>query len=315
MGNALGGNYTIELSDFPILRQLFHFFLDDVSITARMAVRMYEREEPRANMHLAEGITTREQQLILSLAEQFPPAILNNWIRGQFNMYYKQKHNDMATILEKMDNKDVLVEHKVFFAGGTSIALLHNEVRESVDLDFMANEKGYSTIRRLVWEHGLEYFFPDVYKEARIDRYGIRGKTRNGIKIEIIANANISLSGSICRFGFPALDLRCLFAEKILANSERYMDTADLYKDIIDIGILHMTHNDTTALLDGMETAINAYGHCVKTGIREALKLLKGDAKSVKEFFQIDNDTMDRILKSIETIPVQRAPAKAKFRL
>ena len=58
-------------------------------------------------------------------------------------MYKYPWHNNLSHVLDTISHKDIFIENKIYFAGGTSIALLHNEQRLSVDLDFMASD-GFS---------------------------------------------------------------------------------------------------------------------------------------------------------------------------
>lgn len=92
-------------------------------------------------------------------------------------MYKREHHKQVATVLESL-NSAFLSTCKCFFAGGTAIALILDEYRESVDVDFLcSSSQGYRELRSLVKEGGLEALFDkpiSVLRAARVDMYGIR---------------------------------------------------------------------------------------------------------------------------------------------
>lgn len=189
-------------------------------------------------------------------------------------------HRTVAGLLEELDG-DFLLRSGCFFGGGTCLALLLDEFRESRDIDFLCSSReGFRALREVV---GVQSLGPlarrelPLAREVRADRDGIRtflaaGETR--IKFEIILEARLDLSGSIDRrLGVPVLDLACLAAEKLLANADRGMDDATYARDLIDLAFLH-AHEGRKTLDAGMERAETAYGSAVRAGLARSLERL-----------------------------------------
>lgn len=64
--------------------------------------------------------------------------------------FIRPHHQKIASILQVL-NADVLRQHQCYFAGGTAIALLYGEYRESVDIDFLVSSReGYRALRSLL---------------------------------------------------------------------------------------------------------------------------------------------------------------------
>ncbi len=163
-------------------------------------------------------------------------------------MFRREKHVLVAKILDGL-RSEVLEHHATAFAGGTRIALELNEYRESHDVDFLCSDtRGYAELRTLVRDKGptvlvaseAELSFP---REPRIDQYGIRFPVVVGgvsIRFEIVNEGRIEL-GPFVRL--PNLPVSCLsaddcFAEKLLANSDRWADRDVLSRDLIDLAML-----------------------------------------------------------------------------
>jgi len=122
-------------------------------------------------------------------------------------------HRTLATVFASMD-ADFLLSACCFFGGGTQIALMLEEFRESRDIDFLCSDRaGFRRLREAISEHSLGPILRQpiaLAREVRADRDGIRtflavGDTR--IKFEIVLEARLDLTGSIqAAFGLPALD-------------------------------------------------------------------------------------------------------------
>ena len=64
-------------------------------------------------------------------------------------MYSRQHHQKIAHALALL-NAPLLRDHDCYFAGGTAIALMFDEYRESVDIDFLvSNLVAYRHLREL----------------------------------------------------------------------------------------------------------------------------------------------------------------------
>lgn len=161
-------------------------------------------------------------------------------------MYKRGHHRRIASLLHAFD-ATLLRETQCYFAGGTAIVLLLDEYRESVDIDFIcASVEGYRTLRNIVSQQSLGVLMRTPVKnfrdDVRADRYGIRTFLEvdgQPIKIEIVSEGRIAVSGGDHPdFSVPVLSRNDMFAEKLLANTDRGMDKAMLSRDIIDIAMM-----------------------------------------------------------------------------
>ena len=66
-------------------------------------------------------------------------------------MPFERRHHQLiAGVLENLD-ADLLAQNQCYFAGGTVLALMHHEYRESNDIDFMVSETdGYRNLRNML---------------------------------------------------------------------------------------------------------------------------------------------------------------------
>jgi hypothetical protein len=161
-------------------------------------------------------------------------------------MFRRNHHQRIHRILQKFDHQ-LLLDCRCYFGGGTAIVLALDEYRESVDIDFLcADRDGYRTLRTRVREQGFQSLFlaepPTVLREARTDTYGIRTVLEEDgvtVKCEIVHEGRIELTGDPNRIlGVPLLSQEDLFAEKLLANSDRFADTSTNYRDLIDLAMM-----------------------------------------------------------------------------
>jgi hypothetical protein len=99
-------------------------------------------------------------------------------------------------------------------------------------------------------------------REVRADRYGIRtffDSEGEKVKFEVVAEGRIVLTAKT----LPELPLLCLdqvscFAEKLLANADRWADRSVLSRDIIDIAF--MVSHWGKIPQEALDIAENAYG-------------------------------------------------------
>lgn len=162
-------------------------------------------------------------------------------------MFERAHHQRVAQLLTSLDAAK-LAAHHCYFGGGTVIALLHGEYRESRDVDFLVSElASYRALRAIVSSDGIAGLFKQPVKalrEARTDQYGIRTIIEvDGvpIKFEIVLEARIVLDcppddNAVC--GIRALAPVDQVAEKLLANSDRWADDAVDARDLIDLAMM-----------------------------------------------------------------------------
>ena len=197
-------------------------------------------------------------------------------------MFRRPHHRQVARVLEAM-NADFLRHTKCYFGGGTAIALLLDEYRESVDIDFLcADQDGYRMLRGSVFNWGLDELFVtnvEALREVRADRDGIRtvlALEGTPIKFEIVREARIELEGAdVAEIPVPCLTRVDLFAEKLLANADRFGDRSAMSRDVIDLMMMQMNWGPIPDR--AWEKACGAYGDSVRGALRKARAQLSSD--------------------------------------
>jgi hypothetical protein len=162
-------------------------------------------------------------------------------------MLKRLHHQRIARILEKFD-ADKLEQAGCFFGGGTAIVLLAGEYRESVDIDFLcASAEGYRMLREAVFNGSLDGLAKEPIRQARElrkDRDKIftmidDGSGERPIRLEIVREARIDIEGErIDGLPVAVLTRTDLYAEKLLANADRWDDASVLYRDAIDLAMM-----------------------------------------------------------------------------
>ena len=196
--------------------------------------------------------------------------------------YTRPRHNAVAKVLARL-NADFLEHAKCFFGGGTRIVLELNEYRESADIDFLCSDRaGYRELRSTISHDSLGKLVSapfELVREVRADQYGVRTVVQidhEPIKFEIVNEARIDLSGvSVDGVHVPCLDRTCCFAEKILANGDRWLDESVASRDVIDIAYMIEAWG-MQPLIEGTHRARDAYGKGAEASLRaSAQKLLQ----------------------------------------
>jgi len=191
-------------------------------------------------------------------------------------------HKRITTILEAM-NSELLEDAQCLFGGGTAIAMQINNFRLSTDIDFIcSNREGYRKLRGLIGQlssTGLSPLFDrpiSQLRETRADRYGIRSVLEvegTPVKFEIVREDRISLDASFNRLhGVPMLSRIDPYAEKLLANSDRWADSSVLSRDIIDLAIMIRTWGDIPG--EALDKARAAYGEAPIKELMSASSML-----------------------------------------
>lgn len=160
-------------------------------------------------------------------------------------MFERPHHQRIAKLLASL-NAEFLAKADCYFGGGTAIVLLLDEYRESVDVDFLCSSgEGYRLLRNTITNISFGEIFSrpvDLTREIRADRYGIRTYIMIDevpIKFEIIREDRIEISGETDLFlGVPTLARVDMYAEKLLANTDREGDIAAVSRDIIDLAMM-----------------------------------------------------------------------------
>lgn len=201
--------------------------------------------------------------------------------------YQRPRHRAVGRILDRLDAR-VLREAKCYFGGGTRIALELNEYRESEDIDFICSDlAGYRTLRATIDNRALGALLPELrpdlslLREVRADQYGIRtiiDVQGEPVKFEIILEARIQVAATKVKgIPVPVLDRTSCFAEKWLANADRWNDRAVLSRDAIDLAFMLSTWSIEEALA-GARLASDAYGDAIGRAADGASNKLLKDA-------------------------------------
>lgn len=183
---------------------------------------------------------------------------------------------------------EFLERSQCYFGGGTRIVLALGEYRESEDIDFLCSRNGYRALRSTVTSASLGRIAVPTVKLAReimADRYGIRtflDVNGSKVKFEIVNEARIDVSGNLdAGLAVPALDERLCFAEKFLANADRWADESVLSRDVIDLAFM-MESWDPDAAARGYALACAAYGDLTADCAKRAARKLLDDKAYLK---------------------------------
>jgi hypothetical protein len=202
-------------------------------------------------------------------------------------LFRRKHHQAIGNILQQL-NGDLLREHRCYFGGGTAIALMKDEYRESVDIDFLISDKEhYRELRSLLTDTAGIYSIAKkgaklvLARDIKADQYGIRTMIQSGdvvVKFEIVLEGRIVFDEpgpSNFVENIATLTKLDLLTSKLLANSDRWNDAAIYNRDIIDYVMLAPSKIELNASL---KKAHLAYGNSIHRDLQKASnKLLAHD--------------------------------------
>ncbi len=210
------------------------------------------------------------------------------WQRNSVTVSYmpelkRERHLRVWQALEAFD-ADFLSRARCYFGGGTRIAMALGEYRESADIDFMcADTAGYGLLRNTIRQNSLGSILKTplpLLRDVRADRYGIRAfldVDDQPLKFEIVSEGRVPLNADAkSDTPVPALDDISCFAEKFLANADRWADTSVLSRDIIDLAFMIKGWGAQAALI-GLDHAHLVYGDVVADSLTKAVRKLNND--------------------------------------
>lgn len=232
-------------------------------------------------------------------------------------MFKRAHHQRVARILDAL-NAQLLTEAACYFGGGTAIVLLLNEYRESVDVDLLcASHEGYRTLRNAVNENSLGPLLTQALPLARAvrsDRYGIRTFLMVDdvpIKFEIVREDRIPLQAQT-HPGIPILTLSQvdMFAEKLLANTDRWADRSTTSRYIIDLAM--MVHHWGPIPPSAWLKVEDAYGASARRAFVKAQELLADEAHLAECLRKMSMearwaDDIRLALRACETMPASHS--------
>lgn len=217
--------------------------------------------------------------------------------------FVRDHHRSIMSVLQNF-NTEIMRSTECYFGGGTAIALMIDEYRTSIDIDFLCSSReGYSDLRELVHQKGIEGLFlkdpPVQLRSPRVDKDGIRTVFEvegQAIKFEIVSEARVDLEGEESELPLPTLSKDCLFVEKLMANADRGMDKSGLSKDFFDL--IMMQHKWGEIADNALLTARKAYKSAIPDYYEKVFNLLAKDKTHLQYCF----DRLDIHEKQIDII-------------
>ncbi|GAA0259845.1 nucleotidyl transferase AbiEii/AbiGii toxin family protein [Rhodanobacter caeni] len=197
-------------------------------------------------------------------------------------MFERPHHQRIAKLLHLMDG-ELLARAECYFGGGTAIALELGEYRESVDVDFLcSNREGYRLLRNAITPPTLGAVLRSPVKhlrEVRTHRDKISAFLEIDevpIKVEFVLEGRIGIGGAFHpELGVPCLDRDDMYAEKLLANTDRAMDRSQMSRDLIDLAMMIQAWGPIPAA--ALKKAEAAYGQAIYHYFDRGLDLLSDD--------------------------------------
>lgn len=204
--------------------------------------------------------SVEELHFVKELAQRY-----SSWLATEQQMFNLEFHQKILRVLRNLDS-NLFQANRIYFRGGTCVSLGHGEYRLSKDIDFLCPVGDrYRLLRQAVAQRGYNALFAsqtgiDLPGELQTNRYGVRfavAVDQVPIRFEIVAEERIALGEP----NYPAWSpVPCLnetdtFAEKLLANSDRWVDTSIESRDLIDLSMLRLTAPVPQEAIDKAENA------------------------------------------------------------
>ncbi|MCU0541374.1 MAG: nucleotidyl transferase AbiEii/AbiGii toxin family protein [Oscillatoriaceae cyanobacterium Prado104] len=202
--------------------------------------------------------------LLTELGSISPPQTTENLL-GFSAMFKREIHQKILTVLGHL-NVEFLEECRAYFGCGTLVSMDNGEYPLSQDIDFICPmDSGYRHLRRQVAEKGYDTIFSSrdnlvLPNEIQANQYGIRFPVIVGgtaIKFEIVCEGRIEFGEpSYPNWSpVPCLNQIDIFAEKLLANADRWPSDRVNSRDLIDLAILRLATPIPQEAIDKAEAA------------------------------------------------------------
>lgn len=217
---------------------------------------------------------------------------------------YRLPHHQLVERCLENFNKNFLEENHILFGGGTRISLEINEYRESVDIDFLCQDKhSYRAVREQVTNESLGKLVMKDFTYARDIRTNrdsvitLLDCDGEKIKLEFVCFDNYKLTAGADPdlFPVPYLERTSCFYTKLLANADRALSIP--YKDIFDIVAMVWKWGDIPE--KALELARSHYGIVVDRKLAVALRHMVSNKSRYKEAsigMSIEPDLFDKYL-------------------
>ena len=193
------------------------------------------------------GILATPSKEEISFIKQLSQYYHSELITDYSFMFKREFHRLILTVLSSF-NAEYLLRYGAYFGSGTLFSLDYKEYRLSKNIDFICSiGKGYRQLRTKIASLGYDAIFSDTQnivfpQPIRSDQYGIRFPVLiqdTQIKVEIIAEGRITLDKPEYPnwSPVPCLNFSDRISEKLLANSDRWLDVSVKSRDLIDLAI------------------------------------------------------------------------------
>lgn len=190
-------------------------------------------------------LSAEELRFVKELARRY-----GSWLATEGQMFNLEFHQKILRVLDNLDS-EFFDANQIYFGGGTLVSLKHGEYRLSKDIDFICPVgKSFQQLRKAVLETGFQALFVTqegiaLPRDLQANRYGVRFAVTVDavpIKFEIVAEERITLGDPDYPdwSPVPCLNRIDIFAEKLLANSDRWADASVQSRDLIDLSILRL---------------------------------------------------------------------------
>ena len=240
----------------PFLERLCWQREDIQNLTLLEMLKIYERGWHYRGV--LGDLSETEALFIKDLAQYY-----DSWLEAK--MFEREFHQKILNILNQV-NANFLLECGAYFGGGTLVSLNHGEYRLSKDIDFLCSTgTGYRLLRQKIAENQYNAIFNtqnnfNLPREIKADQYGVRFAIKVDeilIKFEIIMEGRIELGEpDYPRWSpVPCLNEIDSFAEKLLANSDRWNDSSVESRDLIDLAVQRLKSPIPKEAIEKAETA------------------------------------------------------------
>ncbi len=240
----------------PFLERLCWQREDIENLTLLEMLRIYERGWHYQGV--LGDLSQTEALFVQQLAQYY-----DSWLKVQ--MFERELHQKFLNVLNQL-KANFLLECGAYFGGGTLVSLNHGEYRLSKDIDFLCSTgTGYRLLRQKIAENQYNALFKtqnnlDLPGEIKADQYGVRFAIivdETLIKFEIIMEGRIELGEPDYPSWSPVPCLNEIdsFAEKLLANSDRWNDSSVESRDLIDLSVQRLKSPIPREAIEKAETA------------------------------------------------------------
>ncbi|OUL21559.1 hypothetical protein BV378_26375 [Nostoc sp. RF31YmG] len=240
----------------PFLERLCWQREDRQNLTLLEMLRIYERGWHYRG--ILGDLSQIEALFVKDLAQYY-----DSWLGAQ--MFEREFHQKILNVLNQL-NANFLLECGAYFGGGTLVSLNNGEYRLSKDIDFLCSTgTGYRLLRQKIAENQYDAIFNTqnnfkLPREIKADQYGVRFAivvAEIPIKFEIIMEGRIELGKPDYPSWSPVPCLNKIdsFAEKLLANSDRWNDSSVESRDLIDLAVQRLKSSIPREAIEKAETA------------------------------------------------------------